>query len=79
MAVIVCVYLFPHFCLICVHVLTSGLLSLLYWCNSMYMPNARVSVCTVITGVLKGVVECQRGTSNILGSPQCGLFGLELL
>ena len=31
------------------------------------------------TGVLKGVVECQRGTSNTLGSPQCGLFGLELL
>ena len=31
------------------------------------------------TGMLKGVVECQRGTSNILGSPQCGLFGLELL
>ena len=31
------------------------------------------------TGVLKGVVECQRGTSNILGSPQCGLFGLEPL
>ena len=30
------------------------------------------------TGVLKGVVECQRGTSNTLGSPQCG-FGLELL
>ena len=31
------------------------------------------------TGVLKGVVECQRGTSNTLGSPQCGLFGFELL
>ena len=31
------------------------------------------------TGVLKGVVECQRGTSNILGSPQCGLFGFNLL
>ena len=31
------------------------------------------------TSVLKGVVECQRGTSNTLGSPQCGLFGLELL
>ena len=26
-------------------------------------------------GVLKGVVECQRGTSNIPESPQCGLFG----
>ena len=31
------------------------------------------------TGVLKGVVGCQRGTSNTLGSPQCGLFGFELL
>ena len=31
------------------------------------------------TSVLKGVVDCQRGTSNALGSPQCGLFGLELL
>ena len=31
------------------------------------------------TGVWKGVVECQRGTSNTLGSPQCGLFGFELL
>ena len=27
----------------------------------------------------QGVVECQRGTSNTLGSPQRGLFGLELL
>ena len=31
------------------------------------------------TGVLKGVVECQRGASNILGSPQGGVFGFELL
>ena len=31
-----------------------------------------------MTGVLKGVVECQRGTSNTLESPQCG-FGFELL
>ena len=31
-----------------------------------------------MTGVLKGVAECQRGTSNTLGSPQCG-FGFELL
>ena len=30
-------------------------------------------------GVLKGVVECQCGTSNPLGSPQCELFGLKLL
>ena len=31
------------------------------------------------TGMLKGVVECQRGTSDTPGSPQCGLFGFELL
>ena len=30
------------------------------------------------TGVLKGVVECQRGTSNTLGSTQCGLIGFGL-
>ena len=30
------------------------------------------------TGVLKGVVECQRRTSNTLGSPQCGLIGFGL-
>ena len=30
------------------------------------------------TGVLKDVVECQRGTSNTLGSPHCG-FGIQLL
>ena len=48
MAVIVYVSIFPQFCLICVHKPISGLLfPLFYWCNSMYMPNARVSVCTV--------------------------------
>ena len=48
MAVIVCAYLFPLFCFICVHMPISRLLfPLFYWCNSMYMPNARVSVCTV--------------------------------
>ena len=48
MAVIVCVYLFRQFCFICVHISNSGrFFSLFYWCNSMYMPNARVSVCTV--------------------------------
>ena len=26
------------------------------------------------TGLLKGVVECQRRTSNTLGSPQCESF-----
>ena len=48
MAVIVYVSIFSQFCLICVHMPISGLLfPLFYWCNSMYMPNARVSVCTV--------------------------------
>ena len=48
MAVTAHVYLFPQCCLICVHMPISGLLfPLFYWCNSMYMPNARVSVCSV--------------------------------
>ena len=48
MAVIVHVSIFPQCCLICVHMPISGLLfPLFYWCNCMYMPNARVSVCTV--------------------------------
>ena len=48
MAVIVYVSIFPQSCLICVHIPISGLLyPLLYWCNSMYIPNACVSVCTV--------------------------------
>ena len=44
MAVTAYVYLFPELCLICVHMPISGLP---LWCNSLYMPNARVSVCTV--------------------------------
>ena len=48
MAVIVYVSFFPQFSLFCVHMPISGLpSSLFYWCNSMYMPNACVSVCTV--------------------------------
>ena len=50
MAVTVHIYLFPQSCLICVHIPISGLpllFPLFYCCNSMYMPNARVSVCTV--------------------------------
>ena len=48
MALIVYVSIFPGCCLICVHMPISGLLfPLFYWCNSIYMPNARVSVCTV--------------------------------
>ena len=46
MAVIVDVFIFPQFCLICVHMSISVLLYL-FWRNSMYMLNARVSVCTV--------------------------------
>ena len=44
MAVIVYVSIFPQLCLICVHMPISGLP---FWCNSMYMPNDCVSVCTV--------------------------------
>ena len=44
MAVIVYVSIFPQRCLICVHMPISGLP---LWCNFMYIPNARVSVCTV--------------------------------
>ena len=44
MAVIEYVSIFPQRCLICVHVPISGLR---YWCNSMYMPNTLVSVCTL--------------------------------
>ena len=44
MAVSVCVSIFPQRCFICVHMPISGLP---LWCNSLYMPNARVSVCTV--------------------------------
>ena len=48
MAVIVYVSIFPQSWLICVRIPISGLLFPLFnWCNSMYMPNARVSVCTV--------------------------------
>ena len=48
MAVIAYISIFPQHCFICVHMPISGLLfPLFYWCNSMYMPNARVSVCTV--------------------------------
>ena len=46
-----------------------------------YVPAQRpcLRVHREMIGVLRGVVECQRGTSNALGSPQCGSFGLELL
>ena len=44
MAVIVFVPIFPQLWFICVHMRISGLP---FWCNSLYMPNARVSACTV--------------------------------
>ena len=43
MAVFVYVSICSQSCLICVHMPISGLP---YWCNSLYMPTARVSVCT---------------------------------
>ena len=80
MAVIVYFSIFPQSCLLCVHMPTSGLfffILLVQFYVHAQRPCLRVHRET--TGVLKGVVECQRGTSNTLGSPQCGLFGLELL
>ena len=80
MAVIVDVSIFPQFCLICVHMPISGVfffILLVQFYVHAQCPCLRVHRET--TGVLKGVVECQRGTSKILGSPQCELFGLELL
>ena len=47
LAVIVYVYIHPECCFNCVHMPISMLPALLYGCNSMHMPNARVSVCTV--------------------------------
>ena len=47
MAVIVYVSIFPKFCLIFCSYANFRAFSLFYWCNSMYMPKARVSVCTV--------------------------------
>ena len=80
MAVIVYVSIFPQFCFISVHMPISGLSSLLILVQ-FYVRAQRpcLRVHRETTGVLKGVVECQRGISNTLGSPQCGLFGLELL
>ena len=79
MDVIVYVSIFPKSCLICVHMPISGLFFFILLVQ-FYVHAQRP--CLVVhretTGVLKGVVECQRGTSNTLGSPQCG-FGFELL
>ena len=79
MAVIVHVSIFPQFCLICVHMPISGLFLILLVQFYVHAQRRCLRVHRETTGVLKGVVECQRGTSNTLGSPQCGLFRLELL
>ena len=78
MAVIVYVSIFPQLCLICVHMPISGLLFFIILLVQFYVHAQRPCLCVhrETTGVLKGVVECQRGTSNTLGSPQCGLSGL---
>ena len=80
MAVIVYVSIFPQLCSNCVHMPISGLSSLLILVQ-FYVHAQRPCLCLhrETTSVLKGPVECQRGTSNTLGSPQCGFFGLELL
>ena len=81
MAVIVYSSISPQFCLYCVHMPISGLFFSLLNLVQFYVHAQRpcLRVHRETTGVLKGVVECQRGTSNTLGSPQCGLFGFEPL
>ena len=80
MAVIVYVSIFPQFCLTCVHMPISGLFSIILLVQ-FYVHAQRpcLRVHRETTGVLKGVVECQRWTSNTLGVPQCELFAFELL
>ena len=79
-AVAVYVYLFPQISLyLCSHAnfRAFSIILLVQFYVHAQCPCLRVHRET--TGVLKGVVECQRGTSNILGSSQCGLLGLDLL
>ena len=80
MAVIVYVSIFPQCYLICVHMPISGLFSFILLVQ-VYVHAQRpcLRVHRETTGVLKRVVECQRGTSHTLRSPRCGSFGLELL
>ena len=70
MAVILYVSIFPQLCLTCVHMSISGLFSIILLVQ-FYVHTQRpcLRVHREMTGVLKGVVECQRGTSNALGSP----------
>ena len=81
MAVIVYVSIFPQFCLICVHMPISGLSFSIILLVQFYVhaQHPCILVHRETTGMLKGVVECQRGTSNTLGSFRCGQFGLEIL
>ena len=80
LAVIVYVSIFLQFCLICVHMPISGLSSSLMLVHFYLHAQRRcLRVHRETTGVLRGVVQCQHGTSNTLGSPECGLFGFELL
>ena len=73
MVVIVFVYIFPQFLLdLCSYAnFRASLLLLVQFYVHAQRPCLRVHRET--TGVLKGVVECQRGTSYTLGSHQCGL------
>ena len=76
MAVIVYVFLFsPILVDLCPYANFRAFFSiilLVQFCVHAQRPCLRVHRET--TGVLKGVVECQSGTSNTIGSPQCGLI-----
>ena len=72
MAVIVYVSIFPQLCLICVHMPISGLLYQ-FWCNSMYMPNARVSVCT------RRRPACWKELLSVNAGPQTPLEALSVI
>ena len=69
MAVIVYVSIFPRLCVICVHMPISGL-SL--WCNSLYMPTARVSVCTARRPA------CWKELLSVNAGPQTSLEALSV-
>ena len=64
MAVIVYFSIFPPFCLICVHMPISGLPFSVILLVQFYVHAQRpcLRVHRETTGVLKGVVGCQRGT-----------------
>ena len=69
MAVVVYVSIYPKSCLICVHMPISGLPSFSIILLVQFYVHAQrpcLRVHRETTGVLKGVVECQRGTSNTL-------------